>query len=145
MASGPEKPDADWVLPSKKMNQTPFWLIAEHSTQAASPASESCPLPPCLIAKGLGRFSVVKPTTWLVFSSGIDVAVTRPWSDDGRIAAARRRTRIRRQLVCFSPVIALAQEGGGIRPTTSRPLALGLTTMISPDAGNRPVSAVILT
>jgi len=49
--------------------------------------------------------SVEKPTTWLVFSSGIDVEATRPWSDHRWVSASRRRTRFRRQLGYFSAAI----------------------------------------
>jgi hypothetical protein len=56
--------------------------------------------------------SVEKQTIWLVFSSDLDVAATRPKSDHGRVAASR----IRHQLVYFSPAIALAQSMYCLQP-----------------------------
>jgi hypothetical protein len=49
--------------------------------------------------------SVEKQTIWLVFSSDLDVAATRPKSDHGRVAA----TRNRQELVYFYHAKALAQ------------------------------------
>gem|GEM_PF-4049536 len=39
---------------------------------------------------GPRAISVEQPATWLVFSSGINVAATRPSSDYGRVAASKK-------------------------------------------------------
>jgi hypothetical protein len=56
--------------------------------------------------------SVEKEATWLDLSSGLDVKGTRPRGDYGWVAASRKRTRIRRQSVCFSPAIARSIQSG---------------------------------
>jgi hypothetical protein len=56
-----------------------------------------------IVAFFLGNF-----TAGVAFPPGLEVAAPRQMCAGGGVAASRRRTRIRRQLVCFSPAIAQA-------------------------------------